>query len=283
MLISPLMVNLSLAALTTIKSSLKPLIEAMLLNYVLAPVLIFLLSWLFIPDPKIRLGLMMLSIAPASSMGLGYLGLAGGHMLSGAVIVAVAFILSIVVYPLAGTYFAAGAHIQVSSALILKNLTVVLIIPLILGVLTREYIEKNHEEGTFYKIKPYFSVITLSFLYILLFLIFTAKAKLIISNYLVVFSILPVAVLFYGITILLATFLNKNILKFEYGHHQSIVFTSIGKNVALSIAILVSVFGKDGQYMAIAPAIMSLIQAPVLMFYLKLSEPVEKYFEFSRV
>ncbi len=279
LMIFPMMVNLSLSSLKKIKGSTKPLIEAMILNFIYAPLFMWFLTSIFISDPKIKLALMLLSIAPASSMGLGYIGLAEGHMLSGAIIVAFAFLASIFIYPLAGHYLALGANIPVPLSLILKNLLVILILPLVLGVAVREYIERRHGKEKFLRIKPYFSTITLVFLYILIFIIFASKADLILKNYMDIILLLPVAILFYGITVLFTLLINKKLFSFEYGHHQSVVFTSVSKNIALTIAILVSVFGKEGQYLAVFPAIMSLFQAPFLMMYLKLSNKIRRWFE----
>ena len=278
-MIYPMMVNLSLSSLKKIRGSAKPLGEAITLNFVVAPVLMWLLASALISDPKITLALMMLSIAPASSMGLGYIGLAEGHMVSGAIIVAVAFILSIFVYPIAGHYFAIGTGLNVPMGMILKNLTLILIVPLILGVATREYIERKHGAEKFLKVKPYFSTTTLLFLYVLIFIIFASKAGMIMANLADVWMLLPVAVVFYSTMSLLTLFVNKHILSLEYGHHQAVVFTSVSKNVALTIAILVSVFGKEGQYLAVFPAIMSLFQAPFLMIYLKFSRKIRAYLE----
>ncbi len=278
LMIYPMMVNLSLSSLKNIRGSSKPLFEGLVLNFVYAPLFMWLLTSIFIPDPKIKLALMMLSIAPASSMGLGYIGLAEGHLLSGAIIVAFAFLASIFIYPLLGSYFAMGANIPVPFSLILKNLLIILILPLILGIATREYIERIHSPKKFQEVKAYFSTFTLVFLYILIFIIFASKANLIIRHYLDIILLLPVAILFYGVTVILLLLVNKHLLNFEYGHHQSVVFTSVSKNVALTIAILVSVFGKEGQYLAVFPAIMSLFQAPFLMSYLKLSHKVKGLF-----
>jgi len=278
-MIYPMMVNLSISSLKKIKGSTKPLIEAMILNFIYAPVFMWVLTSIFIPDPKIKLALMLLSIAPASSMGLGYIGLAEGHMLSGAIIVAFAFLASIFVYPFVGHYFALGANIPVPITLILKNLLTILILPFVLGIMTREYVERKHGKEKFLKIKPYFSTVTLTFLYILIFIIFASKADLILKNYFDIILLLPVAVLFYGVTVLFILLINKKLFSFEYGHHQAVVFTSVSKNVALTIAILVSVFGKEGQYLAVFPAIMSLFQAPFLMIYLKLSNKIKRWFE----
>ncbi len=277
-MIYPMMVNLSISSLKKIRGSQKPLIEALILNFIYAPLFMWFLTSVFISDPKIKLTLMMLSIAPASSMGLGYIGLAEGHMLSGAIIVAFAFLASIIVYPFLGHYFALGANIPVPLSLILKNLLFILVLPLMLGIITREYIERRHGQEKFMGTKSYFSTITLSFLYILIFVIFASKAHLIIKNYIDILLLLPIAIIFYGITILFTLLMNKRLLAFEYGHHQSVVFTSVSKNIALTIAILVSVFGKEGQYLAVFPAIMSLFQAPFLMIYLKFSNRIKRWF-----
>ena len=277
-MIYPMMVNLSLSSLKKIRGSQKPLIEALFLNFIYAPLFMWFLTAVFIDDPKIKLALMLLSIAPASSMGLGYLGVAEGHMLSGAIIVAFAFLASIFVYPLLGHYFALGTSFSVPLTLIMKNLLLILILPLILGVATREYVERRHSEEKFTRIKPYFSTTTLSFLYLLMFVIFASKANLILANYKSIFLLLPVAIIFYSVTVLFSLLINKKILGFKYGHHQSVVFTSVSKNVALTIAILISLFGKEGQYMAVFPAIMSLFQAPFLMIYLKFSKRIKRWF-----
>jgi len=163
-------------------------------------------------------------------------------------------------------------------SIIFKNLIWILMVPLVLGIITREYIERKHEQETFGKIKPYFSTVTLSALYMLIFIIFASKAGLIIKNWHEVLLIAPVVLIYYGVTIWLSLQINKKIIKLKYGHHQSVVFTSISKNVALTIAILVAVFGEKGMYMSIVPAIVALFQAPILMAYLHFREHVKHYF-----
>lgn len=278
-MIYPMMVNLSLSALKRAKETIKPLSEALIINFIYAPLFLWFLCSLFIPDPKIKLAIMLLSIAPASSMGIGYIGLAAGDVLAGTIIVASAFILSIFVYPIAGQYFASGANIPVPLILILKSLLIILVLPLVLGIITREYIQRKHGAEKFLKIKPYFATITLFFLYILIFSIFASKSDLILKDYVDILLLLPIVILYYGITILLVLFINKKILKFEYRENQAVVFTSVVKNIALTIAILVAVFGKEGQYLAVFPAMMALFQSPLLMTYLKFSDKIKMWFE----
>ncbi len=277
-MIYPMMVNISLDHLRKVKGSTKPLFTGLILNFIYAPIVIYALSSIFIHDPQIKLALMLLAIAPTSSMGLGYIGLAEGHMLTGAVIVAFAFLASVFVYPLAGSFLAGTAHLVVPASLILKNLLGILVVPLVLGIATREYVERRHKVGTFQKIKPYFSTVTLSMLYLLIFFIFASKATLIIQNWKNILLIAPVVLIYYGVTIFFSLHINKKLLKLKYGQHQAVVFTSISKNVALTIAVLIAVFGEKGMYMSIVPAIVALFQAPILMTYLHFSKHVKKWF-----
>lgn len=113
-MIYPMMVNLSLNNIKKIKSTVKPLVEGMILNFLIAPGLMFLLTTIVPVSIYMKISLLLLSIAPASSMGLGYLGLSGGDILAGATIVALAFILSLIVYPIAGYYFASGTLLSKS-------------------------------------------------------------------------------------------------------------------------------------------------------------------------
>lgn len=158
-----------------------------------------------------------------------------------------------------------------------------MVVPLVLGIVTREYVERKHKKGTFEKIKPYFSTITLISLYLLIFIIFVSKANLIIKNWQEALSIAPVVLIYYSFTIWFFLHINKKIIKLDYGQHQSVVFTSISKNVALTIAILVAVFGEKGMYMSIVPAIVALFQAPILMAYLHFSPSVKKWFNFTKL
>jgi len=279
MMIYPMMINLSLSSLKKIRESKKPLIQALILNFIIAPLLMYFLITVFEVSDQMKIAMMLLAIAPASSMGLGYIGLAEGDMISGSIIIALAFILSIFVFPLAGHYLTVGTIFNIPILLILKNLLIILIIPLILGIITREYIERRHGTEKYLKIKPYSSSLTLVALYFLIFVIFASKSRLILNNLIDIWVLFPIALLFYGIIIFILLLLNKYVLKFEYGHHQAVVFTSVSKNIALTIAILVSVFGDDGEYMAIFPAIMALFQAPFLMIYLKFSGKIRRWFE----
>lgn len=272
-MIYPMMVNVSFESLKFIKKSIKPLIVGLIINFIFAPLLILLLAFIFHIPNQLFIALILLAIAPASSMGLGYVGLSKGNMITASIIVASAFLLSILVYPITMGLIGVSSNAALPIGSIIKSLLIVLVLPLILGVTTRELLIERRD-AEYEKAKPYFSFITLSFLYILIFLIFFMKGPLLLAKIGSLYNIFFVAILFYPLTILFVLILNKYILKLDYEHHQSIVFTTVSKNVALTIGILSVSFGESGHFMALIPAIFSLIQIIFLMSYLHFNSKI---------
>lgn len=273
-MIYPMMVNISFRSLKQIGKSYKTIIVALFFNFILAPFLYWILCMIFQAPLDIKNTLLLLAVAPASSMGLGYVGLSKGNMVSASMIVALAFLLSLVVYPIAIHLLNVG-HQIVPFAEIIKNLIYVLVLPLILGLITREWIIER-KNINFKEVKPYFSLVTLIFLYVLIFVIFALKGQLIIKHWEKVMLITPVAISFYIIMILAALVFNKYLIKLDYGNNQAVVFTTVSKNVALTIGLLATVFGEKGHAMAMYPAIISIFQIIFLMTYLHFSERLKQ-------
>jgi len=278
-LIYPTMVNLSLKSFKKVKDVRKSLFTALLINFVFTPILMWLICYVFHVDPLITFWLVLLAVWPASSMWLWYIWLSGGNMLSWSIIAWVAFLLSILIYPLFFHFALIWSHFVVPTAMLLKNLVFVLVIPLVLWILTREYIERKYKNLVFNDIKPIFWLVSLIALYVLIFSIFESKANVVITHWKDIFHILLPVLFYYIISILAILYINKNVLKLEYWDHQSVVFTSVAKNIALTIAILISILWDKWVEVAIYIVMMSLIQPIVLMIYLKNKKRVRTYFD----
>ncbi|MCD6403308.1 MAG: arsenic resistance protein [Candidatus Aenigmarchaeota archaeon] len=277
LMIYPMMVNVSFESLKQIKKSYKTVAIALLFNFVFAPILYLLLCTIFQAPVDLKNALLLLAVAPASSMGLGYVGLAKGNIVSASMIVALAFILSLIVYPVVLHLLNLEYGISPLNEVI-KSLVFVLVLPLILGLATREVIIER-KNINFKKVKPYFSLVTLVFLYILIFTIFALKGHLIVEQWKKVVLITPIAISFYSIMILTTLFFNKYLAKLDYENNQAIVFTTVSKNVALTIGLLATVFGKSGHGMAMYPAIISIFQIIFLVTYLHFSDKVRTFME----
>ena len=86
---------------------------ALFFNFVWAPIIGWLLAAIFLPDPLLALGFLLVMVVPCSSMAIGYTGLAKGDLELGTVVVALSFVLAIVAVPLWMTLFASNYALAV--------------------------------------------------------------------------------------------------------------------------------------------------------------------------
>ena len=267
LMIYPMMVNVSFESLKNINKTVKPLLAAVVINFLASPIVCFIICQIFGASNLIKFSLMMLAISPSSSMGLGYVGLSGGNVLSASVIVAFSFLLSLVVYPSVLHFFSLNLLHGIPTSSLIKNLFLVLILPMALGVITRELlIEKRGIK--FHEVKPIFSFLTLACLNILIFFIFSSKGKLLIEHRDQLLLIAPIAVTFYASLLLIAAVLNRYLFHLNYENRQAVVFTSVSKNVALTIGLLTFCFKEIGSTLALYPAIMAVFQMLFIISYL---------------
>jgi len=108
-------------------------------------------------------------------------------------------------------------------------------------------------------------------------IIFALKGKLIIEHWGTVILVAPIAICFYTTMIIIALTFNKYLAKLRYEDNQAIVFTTVSKNVALTIGLLATTFGKSGHAMAMYPAIISIFQIIFLMTYLHFSDDIKRW------
>jgi len=278
MMIYPMMINLKLAEMKYASRQLKQMSVALIMGLVVAPLVMYALIALlrlFLPiSSPLALGLLLAVVVPCSSMSIAYTGLTDGNLELATIIVAISFILAIVVVPLWLQIFAAAYHVNISTWLLVITIIEVIIVPMILGVATRSALVKNMGMAGFLKIRPLFPSISLIGMYAIVFLIFMEKAKLIMSKPIVVaIALLPIF-LYYFIELLFLTFFNKAI-GIKYKEHMAITFTSVGKNEGTAMAIAMA---AGMGLMAIPPAIVPILQIPMLVGYLKIAKSIRKYF-----
>lgn len=272
-MIYPMMINLRIEALAKASKSWKQLTLAILIGLIYAPLLVFGLTLLLHMSPVLSLGLILATVVPCSSMAIAYTGLSEGNIELATVIVALSFTLAIVTVPGWLSIFAGAYHLSVSAWLLIKTILIVVIVPLILGYITRILLLSKMGVKGFERLRPLFPSISILGMFAIVALIFMEKAKLLASKPSVVGMVIIPLALYYSITLLLMTYLDKKI-GLNYEDHMAIVFTSVGKNEGTAIAIAVA---AGMGLMAIPPAITPILQIPFLVGYLKLSQKIRKW------
>lgn len=279
LIIYPMMINLRLEALVKAGKNLKGLSIAVLFNFLWAPLLGWLLARAFLHDPMLALGFLLVMVVPCSSMSIGYTGLAEGNLELATVTVALSFVLAIVAVPLWMLGFAANYRVEVPIQDMLMSILTILIAPMVLGYLTRLGLTKWLGEKKFKEIQPFFPSLSLLAMYGIVFLIFFAKATLIIEKWNMVLMLILPNFLFLLLTLAVATWVNRK-LGLSYRDHMAIVFASTGKNNGTAIAIAATAFSP---MVAIPAATMPIFQILFLALYLKMAGWVRSYFDQGEV
>ena len=252
----------------------KLIILSLVLNWVLGPLFMFILAWVFLPDlPEYRTGLIIVGLARCIAMVFIWNDMACGDREAAAVLVAINSVFQLVAYAALGWFYLQAlpswlgletTSAEFSIGAIVVSVLVFLGIPLLAGFLTRTFGEKakgrDWYEHTFLpKIGPW-SLYGLLFTIVLLF---AMQGDAITSQPLDVARI-AVPLLIYFVLMFLVSFYASKMLGLNYAKSTSVAFTASGNNFELAIAVAIGTFGiTSGQ--SLAGVVGPLIEVPVLV------------------
>jgi ACR3 family arsenite transporter len=274
LVIYPMMVNLRVEALARAGRNVRGLLLALAYNFVWAPLIGFVLARVFLHDPLLALGFLLVMVVPCSSMSIAYTGLAKGDVELSTVIVGSSFVVAVVAVPAWMMIFAAGYHVPVPLGAMMGSILTVLIAPMLAGWATRKALVRSRGPGAPAHLAPVFSSASMLAMFAIIFLIFFAKAEMIVDRWQMVLLLLVPNALFMALTLAVATWLNRR-LGLTYAEHMAVVFASAGKNNATAIAIAATAFTP---LVAVPAATMPIFQVLLMVGYLKIAPRVRHYY-----
>ncbi|MGM0645310.1 MAG: universal stress protein [Thermodesulfobacteriota bacterium] len=272
LMVYPMMVNLKIKKVFEGGDG-KAQLLTQAINFGIIPFVAFGLGLLFFRDsPYMALGMLLAGLVPTSGMTISWTGFAKGNVASAVKMTVIGLTLGSLATPFY-VQFLMGASIEVNILAVMKQIVIIVFIPMLAGFLTQQGLIKRYGQQAFQQQwAPKFPTLSTLGVVGIVFIAMALKAKAIAGAPQMLLYILMPLVIIYAFNFALSTFIGVKFL--SRGDGIALVYGSVMRNLSIALAIAINAFGSEGSSAALVIAVAYIIQVQSAAWYVKFSDAI---------
>ncbi|MFH1216594.1 MAG: bile acid:sodium symporter [Pseudomonadota bacterium] len=273
LMVYPMMVTLNIKHLKEGIKNVKLQAVTQVINFCVIPFLAYGLGRYFFADqPYMALGLLLASLLPTSGMTISWTGFAKGNLGAAINMTVIGLTLGSLATPFY-VQFLMGAKVDVNIYLVVKQIVIIVFIPMLLGYLTRQSLVKKYGMPKFkQELAPRFPALSTIGVLGIVFVAIALKSKQIYGNPAIIGSIFVPLLIIYMFNFLLSTLVGK--FFFKRGDGIALVYGTVMRNLSIALAIAINAFGAQGANAALVIAVSYIIQVQSAAWYVKFTDKI---------
>ena len=243
------------------------------INFLIIPFVAYGIGRMFFADrPYLALGLLLASLVPTSGMTISWTGFAKGNLAAAVKMTVVGLILGSLLTPLY-IRFLMGAQVDVDMISVMRQILVVVFLPMLAGYFTQQWALKRYGQKAFQEqIAPRFPALSTVGVLGIVFVAIALKARSVAENPALLGAILVPLLLLYLCNYLLSTLVAKAFL--PRGDAIALVYGTVMRNLSIALAVAMNAFGKAGSEAALVIALAYIIQVQSAAWYVRMTDKV---------
>ena len=240
------------------------------INFGCVPFVAYGLGYIFFPSqPYMALGLLLAALVPTSGMTISWTGFAKGNLEAAVKMTVIGLIIGSIATPFY-VQFLMGAKVAVDTAAIVRQIGVIVFLPMVAGYLTqRQLVAKYGQKGFQERWAPRFPALSTIGVLGIVFIAIALKAQAIASRPQALLSILVPLIILYCINYSLSTVVGMLLL--PRGDAIALVYGTVMRNLSIALAVAMNAFGQAGSDAALVIALAYIIQVQSAAWYVKLT------------